>query len=407
MTDVTLPNVLLIVLDATRPDHLSAYGYPRPTSPVLAQVAASGVRCDQAIATSSWTLASQASLLSGLYPIRHGACYRRPCLNDAVRTLPQWLKTRGYATAAVVSAPYLVSKFSLNRGFDHYDEQMPRREKRRATDVTDAALRWLDRARGRPFFLFVHYFDAHTPLNPPAPFDQVFDPDYTGPWNGTRFGHAEAVMRGEETLSPADREHLIALYDGELAYQDRGLGRLLDQVTNWRLDETTLLVITADHGESLGERGVWLHATSLYEELLHVPLVWRFPGRLPPGRVIPDPVNLVDLLPTILDLIGQPLPAGLDGVSLRPLLTGEKVAHRPGFAFVDRSPFLVRQFGSRYDRDLWAVRHDGWKLIQDSRGPEWLFNLRADPGETDNCLDREPAQAVALRALLDRHRQLQ
>jgi len=405
MTDVILPNIILIVLDATRPDHLSAYGYQRPTSPVLAQVAANGVRFDQAIATSSWTLAAQASLLSGLYPVRHGASYRRPRLNDTVPTLPQWLKARGYATAAVVSAPYLVSKFSLNRGFDHYDDQMPRREKRRAADVTDAVLRWLDRARGRPFFLFAHYFDAHTPLNPPSPFDQRFDPAYTGHWNGARFGHAETVMRGEETLSPADREHLIALYDGELAYQDQEIGRLLAQVTAWGLDETTLLVITADHGESLGERGVWLHATSLYEELLRVPLILRFPGHLAPGRVIPDPVSQVDLLPTLLDLLGQPVPAGLDGVSQRPLLTGGEGEHRPGFAFVDQSPFLVRQFGTAYDRELWAVRSDGWKLIQDSRGPECLFNLNADPGETDNCLDREPAQAARLRALLDRHRQ--
>ncbi len=358
----SIPSVLLVTLDTTRADRLGCYGHAAAHTPVLDELAASGTRFTRAYSPVPLTLPSHASLLSGVLPPSHGlhvnACGALPA---DVPTLTEPLVKSGRQTAAFISAWVLDSMFGLDRGFSHYDDDVRERvagdvhsQERAADEVTDAALAWIARHSATPFFAWVHYFDPHHPYEPPAPFaDTMPDP-----------------------------------YDGEIAYMDQQIGRLLAGLPD---RENTLIVVVGDHGEAFGEHGETTHGLFIYNTTLHIPMIWTWPGHIEPG-VCAAPASLVDVLPTILDLLELDPPAGIQGRSLTAALSGGQSSPTPLYA---ESEYGRLGYGWASLRTLIDGR---WKYI-DAPRPE-LYDLESDFAETEDVLDTHPDVADRLRAAL-------
>ena len=294
------PNVILISIDTLRADHLSCYGYPRPTTPRIDALAEAGVIFDRAVSQSNTTLPAHASMLTGLYPIEHGCNQNRLTgLSSRIDTLAEILLQQGYRTAAVTSAAWVSRRFGLAAGFESFvwrDSSSWLQTKR--------GLKLLKRMSAQPFFLFLHYFDPHDPYMPPA----VYRERFLAP--GEDFGvdgNLEHFFQRVSMRSPDPRkvEALKKLYDGEIRYVDNSVDALFRWLHNHKLLDNTLVIITADHGESFGENGAWAHGTALYSQQIHVPLIIVYPPRFSPGTHRRELVEAsVNLLPTILDVVG-------------------------------------------------------------------------------------------------------
>ncbi len=334
----TPTNVLVILIDALRPDHLGVYGYERPTSPTIDRLAAEGVLFESAFSQASWTKPSVPSLFTGLYPIEHrvftGSDEERPgritsdVLAEKHTTIAEVFQAQGYRTAAFLDNAQLRDFLGFAQGFETYEEDLGRAEA-----ITSRFVDWLRELDEEPFFAYVHYLDPHWPYDPPAPYDQLF-PKPTGTsidFGTLNWKHLERQIEDGRMIPNADDlAALQALYDGEIRYNDQAIGSLLDALREHDLLKSTLIVLTADHGEEFWEHGRLGHGRSLYDEVLHVPLILRLPGGVPAR--IADQVELVDVMPTLLDLSGIPIPEDLSGKSLRPLVTGESWDERPAFA---------------------------------------------------------------------------
>jgi arylsulfatase A-like enzyme len=362
--DLSGYSLLLVTLDTTRPDRLGCYGNGEIRTPILDALARDGVIFSNAFATAPTTLPAHASILTGLYPHRHGSRANGfyP-LRAGETTLAELLSARGYATAAVVSTFILDSRFGLDQGFDVYDDESVEKNRwtrvseRRGDRSTDRALQWLRGERDEPWFLWVHYYDPHVVYEPPAPYAET----YAG--------------------NP---------YDGEIAFDDAQLGRLLGALDELGLAEQTLVVVVGDHGESLGDHGELSHGILVHDATLRVPLIMRAGSRLDGGVHIRRRVSQVDLVPTILSLLGVPAPGRLDGIDL-----GRRDAtHRPIFA--ETLHGLVN-FGWA---PLVAVYDGEHKYIQ-GPVPE-LYDLSEDPLERRNAYGQEPSLAASMRGALDR-----
>jgi arylsulfatase A-like enzyme len=389
------PPVILITLDTTRADRLGCYGYARRTSPNLDRLAAASTVYTRALATTSWTLPAHATLFTGRLAASHGAQYDahgslslataiegpeewkqyrvRP-LPESEQTLAEVLREKGYATGAVVAGPWMKRPFGLAQGFDHYDEAgITTSDGRRADSVTDGALRWLDTVRDRPAFLFLNYYDPHGPYDAPEPFAQAFRPPGAP--------RVDGVPAGDD---------LQALYDAEILYMDHHLGRLLDGLRARERFDPALIVVTADHGELLGEHGRLGHGQYLTQPELHVPLLVKAPrGRAAPGRS-DAPVQLTDVLPLVLGHLGLPAPAGVQGG--RPPRRGQ-----PLVAEVFPLPFQSLDGG-------WRALFDGaYKLHWSDGGRHRLFDLDRDPGEQRDLAAREAPRVARMAGLLERY----
>lgn len=351
------PNLLLITIDTLRPDALGWVAGKNDT-PAIDALAAEGVRFPAAVSPVPLTLPAHASILSGLLPRRHGVRDNGQPLPAGVETIAQRLQKSGYATAAFVSGFPLESIFGLDRGFSVYDDRLPEGTEgwteRRAFDTTTAALAWIAKARS-PWFVWVHYYDAHDPYEPPRSF-----------WR------------------PGAR----GAYDGEVAYVDAWVGRLREGIPATAAGKL-LTILTADHGEALGEHREKTHGYFLYDSTMTVPLVFHLPGRLKPA-LRREPARLIDLAPTALDLLGPARLAQSDGTSLRPLLEG-KPQSVPAAYLETRLPWVY--FGWA---PLSALRDGGWKLISAPR-PE-LYDLGKDAAEGTNRIDAERPVARRLVA---------
>ena len=385
-------NVLLISLDSTRRDLLSAYGRrpqlaPREvTSPNLDRLAAEGVLFEQASATSSWTLPSHVSLLTGVPEVVHGVDHDSRTPDPSFSTLAERLAAAGYRTAGFFSGPYLEPAFGFGRGFERYvpcygtelsnasealvaalhgadedgvrDDSVASRASRaararaelaleslaqrdRSSDrVTDQALAELELAAAdeRPFFLFAHYFDPHYDYAPPEVEEQRFDPAYHGGLSPANFYANPAIAAGprdflgtrERVLSERDLQHFVALYEGELSWTDAQVGRILARLDELGLRERTLVILVADHGEEFFEHGGIGHRRTLYEELVAVPMILRLPGKLPAGVRVSEAVSTLDVVPTVLELVGLARSPELYSRGLLPLLSGAAPEARPG-----------------------------------------------------------------------------
>lgn len=415
------PNLLLISLDTVRADHLGAYGYARDTSPNLDALASEGVLFENAIADSSWTLPSHASLFTGQPSRVHGVTHDRVRLAPARVTLAELLASAGYRTEAFVSAPYVHPVFGLAQGFERYEvlgdtvydeegfrlAETPlgpawRRRKHRhdlashrtrfGDDLAALAVDALDRFGREPFFLFVHVFDAHYDYDPPESYWRLFDPDYTGDFDPTGFATNPDVV---PDMPPRELRHVIARYDGEIRFVDHHIGRILSALDARNLTERTLVVVVGDHGEEFFEHGRIGHRRTLFDEQLHVPWIMRLPGRLPEGRRIASQVRLIDVLPTALDVLGLPPKADTLGRSLLPVVEGR--AEPRDLPAVAR----LRWPGAF---ELTALRTGEGKLLRlepakDGAQPRFrYYDLAADPEEAEPVL-RGRAIREAVREL--------
>jgi arylsulfatase A-like enzyme/Tfp pilus assembly protein PilF len=355
-------SILLITVDTLRPDALG-WVAGRNATPVIDRLAAEGFRFPAAVAPVPLTHPSHSAMLTGLLPRRLGLRDNGQVLPAGPPTLAEVLRGRGYATAAFVSGYPLESAFGLDRGFGVYDDALTRAAgpeaelERPAAATAAAAAAWL-RSAPRPWMAWVHFYDPHYPYEPPA-------------------GDARPGRRGA--------------YDGEVASVDRAIGALLPAAGAAEAKDV-LTVFAGDHGESLGEHGEGTHGFFVYDSTVLVPLFVRFPGRVAPGSS-GLPARLLDVAPTILDLLGLPPLTGIDGVSLRPTLAGAQAPPEP--AYIETyQPWLSYGWSP-----LRAVRHRGFKLI-DAPRPE-LYALDADSGEERNVIAAEPARAAELQRLLE------
>ncbi|MEE9219620.1 MAG: sulfatase-like hydrolase/transferase [Acidobacteriota bacterium] len=362
-------NLLVLTFDTTRADHLSIYGGPAEV-PNLQRLARNGVRFENAFAPTPLTLPSHVSLFTGLYPVAHGVrnngAFR---LGDEARTLAEVLLESGFRTAAVVGTQVLHSRYGLDQGFELYDDLLPPEEKvdtlfveRPATAVADAGLAWLAGRGEERWFLWLHFFDPHYEYNPPEPY------------------------RSRYADSP---------YDGEIAYADAQAGRVLESLRGRGWLERTLVVMAGDHGESLGEHGERTHGVFIYDATMHVPLLMRHPGRLGRGRTVRSLVSLVDVVPTVLDLLEVPRhDLAPHGETLVPLLAGEQA--EPHTAWLES--WLPRlNYGWS---ELSAVRDLEWKYVRAPRAE--LYHISNDPREQNNLVARELATVEAYRERLQR-----
>ncbi len=380
------PNILLISIDSLRADHLGAYGYSRQTSPAIDRLAAQGALFTNAVSSTSWTLPAHIALLTGLPDTTHGVTGARKSLNPGVTTLAQALKGAGYYTVGFYSGPFLHPAFGFARGFDEYVDCTSYRmgegglalkllHRASHSDVTNPNVLWqllsrLDQARGRRFFFFLHLWDVHYDYMPPPPFDSMFDPDYRGSFSGRDFGRNSRFKVG---MDRADFEHVVALYDGEIRFTDETIALILQAMEERGLLDNTLVVITGDHGDEFLDHGNKGHRHTLYQELIHVPLIFWYPSRIAP-RKVKAVVRLIDVAPTILEVAGLPGLGAGHGRSLRPLLHGgEEASPRAALAELSSAP---------RSPDLTALRLGDEKvIINDGDGSGEYYDLAQDPEE--------------------------
>ncbi|MBZ0269123.1 sulfatase-like hydrolase/transferase, partial [bacterium] len=370
-------NVLLVTIDTLRADRVGFAGYRGAHTPTMDGLAGEGVVLDNVVASAPVTLPSHATILSGLYPPRHGALdngfYSLP---EDVPTLATILRDAGYRTGAFLGAAVLAKRYGLARGFDEYDDRIQgKREmghayrERRAAEVSRLAAAWVRGGNDdRPFFAWVHYYDPHASYAPPARYAKRF------------------------AGNP---------YDGEVAYTDAALGTLLEELrADGRLGKT-LVIVTADHGEAFGDGGELTHGFLLRESTLRVPLILSAPGMLPAARRIAGVTPTADIVPTVLDLLGEPVPEGLDGESLLPAIGRGRTRDR--YAYSE----------TRLPTDLF-----GWAMLSGVRGRRWawvraprpeLYDLQADPAEARNLDGTRDELATSLdgrvQEVLDRSRE--
>ncbi len=384
--------VVLIVVDTLRADHLGFYGYARPTSPALDRYARRGVVFEQALATSPWTLPSIATLLTGQWPSRHGAGSRLResgfeqvrRLADATPTLAEHLRAAGYTTGAIVNNGFLAPGTGLERGFASYDQRPASNWKhRRADESVDAALAWLDAHGQARFFLFVHLFDPHLAYDAPEPVRGRF----TGALPGValRPGKPQDVRARVASLSAAERDWLVAAYDEEIAFVDEQLARLFAALEARGLWSRSLVVLTSDHGEEFFDHGGFEHGHTVYQELLHVPLVVWAPGVA--ARREKAAVSLADVAPTLLEAQAVNAARGLDGASLWPLITRAQALQ----------PRALLAEGTLHLPERRALLRFPLKLLTNERDQEHqLFDLSVDPREQ---VDLAPARARDVQRL--------
>ncbi len=418
------PNVLLITLDTVRADHLSAYGYHRPTTPHLDGLARGGVLFEHALANSSWTLPSHASLLTGRHPHEHGADWRRP-MDDGRPTLAEVLAARGYVTAAfAANTSYVAPEWGLGRGFARFDvygasgaddvvrtvvgrrialNVLPRLGyfdipgRKRATQLNDAFASWLNERGDRPFFALLNYFDAHDPYLTVDPYQTRYSAD---PARGDviNFQFQPHAFRRQPLVTPDDIRAEIDAYDGCVTYLDAQLGRLFEELSRQNLTENTLVVITSDHGESFGNHDLFGHGNSLYLETLRVPLLVSWPGRVPAGVRVAQPVGLERIPATIVDLLGgQAGPAPFPGSSLanfwRTAEGGAEPHAEPVLAALTGVAGGPEGYPSTRG-SLTSLVTDKWHLILSSTQAVELYAWPHDPDEQHNLAGRPETQAV-------------
>lgn len=381
--DPRRPDIVFILIDALRADHLSSYGYHRPTSPVIDGLAADGVLFRQAVASSTFTKTSIASLFTGRHPFQHGVYFGN--LNDrpgriasdvlaaGEETLAEALRDAGYLTTAWVQNTHLQWFMGFDQGFVDYRDQQGR-----AVRILDQVGPFLEGpGRRYPFFAYIHLIDLHDPYEPEAPYNRLFGQGAGDPYAGVdleEWGeYLRAVRKGEVTPEPWRVERMAELYDGLIRYLDDQLGRLLDDLRAAGLYEDSLIVLTSDHGDAFNEHGFISHSAAPYEELVRVPLVVKLPGGRHAGRVIDEPVRLIDLLPTLLAEAGARVPAAAAGCPLQPLFEGG--SRHPA---CEEAVIEVSEDGAP---PLVAVRSGGWKLIHRPEGVDELYDLGSDPGE--------------------------
>jgi len=402
-------NVVLISLDTLRADFLSCYGHPRETTPALDALAARGVRFADASSAAPWTLPSHTTMFTGLYPSHHGVKDYSQRLADESVTLAEVLAEHGFQTWAVINTWNIADpRFEIFQGFAPENLRYVKEAHAGASggqvilntgeQVAAEARAFLEaRDPARPFFLFAHFYDAHTDFTPEPEQRAAFVEPYGGDVDGTT-GQLMAIRNRGIRLGNADLRFLRQMYEAEIHGLDRIVGGLLAFLEDQGLSDETLVVLTSDHGEEFQEHGGLLHGRTQYEELLRVPLILAGPG-VPHGSVVSTPVGLVDLMPTVLGLLGLPAPGGLDGIDLAPSWNGAPLPARALFGEADHNNVVAGQPVVDIKR---MARLGTDKLHLDRlTGDVQLFDLAHDPGEQEDLARAQPERAARLRTVLE------
>lgn len=369
------PNVVLYVVDTLRADHLGTYGYDRATSPVLDRWAAESVLFERAYAPCSWTKPSMVSVMSGLDPVSHGVEDRLDVIPAHVRLLSERLYSAGYSTFGAVTNPNVLPQWGFDRGFVVYEDLDSTGHGTRADAVSDFVEANIERlARSQPFFLYLHVLDPHAPYEPPAPYDTAFP---------------------RSPAFPPNRS--LGRYDGEVAFVDSEFGRILDLLSTHGLSDGTVMIFTADHGEELWDRGELGHGSSLFEEVVRVPLVIRFPGGRYAGTRVGARASLSDVVPTVMSTIGESPPADVDGRDLTELLQEA----RP--EWVNRNLYLSLRTTGPEGRLLRGVVSASYKFLRRSRPDPSvsLYDIEHDPAETKDLATASVDLRRRLESTLD------
>lgn len=391
------PTVVVIVVDTLRRDALGCYGAPGDPSPRIDALAARGARFEHALSSSGWTLPSVASLLTGTWPSVHRALGKKTRLTPIsadVPTAAEVLREAGFATRAVANAAFLSPMLDLDRGFEVFDHEAAFNDRiRRADESVDTALAQVDGCAGRPLFLLLHVFDPHLDFDPPAGFAEPFVGARREPAPPLDIRDVQGLYRagGKRPPAPEDAAYVRGLYQGEVAFVDRAVGRFLDGLEELGRLEGALVVLTADHGEEFWEHGGFEHGHSLYDELVRVPLIVQPPGgERPAVPVVDAQVRVLDVLPTAFELFGVEAPPSFVGRSLAPLWRGEDGADRP-----------VWLEGTLYGGDWSGVRDRRHTYLRrelaDGGVREELYDWRTDPTERTDLARARPELLDELR----------
>jgi arylsulfatase A-like enzyme len=420
-TAAARPNIVFILIDTLRADHLKIHGYSRETAPRLTELAQQGTAFTRMYAQSSSTRPSVATLFSSLYPSTHQVHYERDFMPESLTLMAEVLRAGGYRTFAASANANVSPTFGYAQGFDEFrvwKTESPFRLTllgrtaedavgahrlgtllRERTDIvpvasaiTDMTLDWVARHASERMFLYVQYIDPHDPYRPPTPFDQTFD--YTKQPQ-RRAGGVDPLSLLAPNRNAEDVGRTLDQYDGEILYTDGEMGRLLDRLKALGVLENAIVIVTSDHGEEFYEHGKNSHGRSTYEEVLNVPFVVRWPGKVPAGRTYEATAGLIDVMPTLLELVGLEAPAGIQGVSLAAGLTGSAApTPRRIFAQVSQDTFAMEM-----------VRDGNEKLVRHTRGPlagrHELYDLERDPLERADQAARTTARVAALGQYLD------
>jgi arylsulfatase A-like enzyme len=375
------PNIILISIDTLRADHLGCYGYRRNTTPNIDAFAENGILFENAIAQAPYTVSSHMSMLTSLYPSFHKVnLIEMSRLHPAKQTLAEILYNNGYRTWAITGGGQVSSNYGFYDGFESFTEYSPPHKDMELK--VGETLDYLKREKDSQFFIFFHSYKPHAPYTPRIPYNEMFDSGYEGKITGS-LTDIEDINSGKIQVDQADLDHVVALYDGEIREVDDQLGILFDYLKKEQLMENTLIVFTSDHGEEFNEHGLFgVHSHTLYDELLHVPLICRVP-QVPSARtVIKEQVQSIDIFPTILqiaDIQYKDIP--IQGTSFLPLIKNPNLKRNPNIAFSERTP--------SDGRFLRALRDSSQKYIFEEELKKgeikhYYFNLINDPGEQFN-----------------------
>jgi arylsulfatase A-like enzyme len=392
------PNIVFIMIDTLRADHVGCYGYKLPTTPNLDKLASQGVRIEQMISASCWTMPSVGTMFTSLHPSQHHITNTKSHFPKGITTLADEFRKAGYHTAGVTTNPLVHSKFGYSEGFELYDdftvmltadldlfgdavggpgaETPPNIQLGRGGVSSPMVNRFAEsflakqKKADKPFFLFLLYFEPHADYVPPAPYNTMFGNFGVPPSIGV-----DIYPRGpKHPYTPAEKKQIVSLYDGEIRYADEHIGKVLADLEKLGLDNDTIVLALADHGEEFWEHDGFLHGDTLYEEQVHVPCIIRYPGRFPAGTVLRHQASQLDVMPTLLNLAGIPIPDQCLGRSLAPVLHNPKAPFQPRIAFLEAE--------TNAHTDLRAARLPSRKLIHDLLAESHqAFDLAKDPLE--------------------------
>jgi arylsulfatase A-like enzyme len=360
-----LPHIFIISADALRADHLSCYGYPRPTSPNIDRFAKDSILFENAISQAAGTLGSTSSLFTSLYPSVHKTNFDNEKLSARIPTLPEIARTHGYNTGGFVQNEFLSPAHGLSRGFlcyryDNFDAGTFRR--------LTAMFNWLGTIHNSPAFVFFHILNPHSPYNPPEQFARIF--------NARKSLLASSNQKLIEVnekriqLSPADRAQLISLYDAEIRYLDSAFGKFIERLKQLGMYDNSIIAFLSDHGEAFQEHGRLLHGSQLYEPMIHIPLIIKLPARYKRANVrIRENVQTIDVMPTVLEVAKLSIPKPIQGKSLLSLMTGDEKGSR-------------NVFSENLSWGLLCIKKNQFKYIHSDYAKEELFDLNADPQES-------------------------
>lgn len=386
-------NVLLITIDALRPDHLSCYGYKRNTSPNIDELAHQGVMFTQAITAGSWTVESLPSLITGTYPFIHDIGEWRAPRNPSIHTLPELLQAKGIKSALFSNHGPLRDTIDIKDGFDSiYTVEREVNDHQLTVEV----IKWLKENKDSAFFIYLHYEGLHVPYRPPEPYKSKYLDDKfrvkkeipisnngSNPYRGE--GKIPYIV-AEDNIS--DIRYYIAQYDGAISYTDVQIGCLMDSLKRLGLLKHTLIILIADHGEMLGEHEIYFTHGPLYENNVRVPLIIRFPRLFPRGKVIPQLVSLIDVAPTILEIMEINIPLYIQGKSLLSLFKKDKFNLHP-YVYISKE-------GES------SIRSEDWKLIRRHDYYE-LYNYVKDPQEQYNLVNERKDKFKELKEVLEKY----